>query len=332
MQQQDAKELLRKFREGLATEAEKNLLEDWALFGKLKELDLTAEEIENELSLIDEGLPLHKERPLKLWPRIAAAAAIFVFIGVTALFYNHTNKLPKTAIGPGNELVFASPIGKKTSFSLADGTKIILNGGSKLIVLKGFNTNNREVLLDGEGYFKVVHNNKQPFTVHTKRIDVRDIGTEFNVAAYQDDKNTEIALIKGAVEVTVNNKVQSKVLMVPNEKFIITNNPNIISKDNKNLVEKPFTVKPLAISAVSNSLAETDWAQNKLTFDDLPFEDIALQMERWYGVKFVFKNQAVRIYHFTASFDKEDITQVLEALKLSGNFNYRKEGNVISIY
>ncbi|MGZ3756279.1 MAG: FecR family protein [Mucilaginibacter sp.] len=332
MQQQNAKELLRKYREGLATEAEQNLLEDWALFGKLKELDLTDEEIETELSLIGKDLPLYKERRLNLWPRIAAAAAVLIFIGAAVLFFNRANKQTKTAIGTRNELVFVSPIGKKTSFSLADGSKIILNGGSKLIVSKGFNINNREVLLDGEGYFRVVHNSKQPFTVHTKRIDVRDIGTEFNVAAYQEDKNTEIALIKGAVEVTVNDKVQSKVLMAPNQKFVIANNANINNKDNKILIEKPFIIRPLAISAVSNSLAETDWAQNKLTFDDLAFEDIALQMERWYGVKFVFENQAVRIYHFTASFDREDITQVLEALKLSGNFNYRKEGNVISIY
>src|SRR5476651_1705217 len=130
MQQQNAKELLRKYREGLATEAEKNLLEDWALFGKLKELDLTDEEIEAELSLIDKGLPLYKEKPLKLWPRIAAAAAILIFIMAAAWFYNgrHSPNISNANL----ELVYISPLGKKTSFRLADGSKIILNGGSKL--------------------------------------------------------------------------------------------------------------------------------------------------------------------------------------------------------
>src|ERR1700761_2955579 len=294
MQQQDAKELLRKYREGLATEAEKTLLEDWVLFGKLKELDLTDEEIKAELSLIDEVLPLYKERRLKLWPRIAAAAAILTFIMAAAWFYN--GRRAQNISNPNSELVFVSPLGRKTSFKLADGSKIILNGGSKLTVIKSFNGNKRDVQLDGEGYFEVVHNNKKPFIVHTNRIEVKDIGTEFNIKAYSTDKTTEAALIKGAIEITVNDKIngndkiKSKVLLAPNEKFVIANSEKAEIAKDENLSKKSFTVSPLAISAVSNSIAETDWAQNKLTFDDLPFEDIAAQMERWYGIKLTINN------------------------------------------
>jgi len=330
MQQQDAKELLRKYREGLATEAEKTLLEDWVLFGKLKELDLTDEEIEAELSLIGEGLPLYKERRLKLWPRIAAAAAILTFIMAAAWFYN--GKRAPNISNPNAELVFASPLGRKTSFKLADGSKIILNGGSKLTVAKGFNIDSRDVQLDGEGYFVVVHNSKKPFILHTKQIDIQDIGTEFNIKAYSADKTTETSLIKGAIEITVNDKIKSKVLLAPNEKFVIDNSEKAVIAKGENLPKKSFTVSPLVISAVSNSVAETDWAQNKLTFDDLPFEDIAAQMERWYGVKLVINNQQLKRIKFTATFGKENITQVLDALKLTANFNYRKEDDEIIIY
>jgi ferric-dicitrate binding protein FerR (iron transport regulator) len=97
-------------------------------------------------------------------------------------------------------------------------------------------------------------------------------------------------------------------------------------------VKAPFVVRNITKNTDGNSVVETDWTQNKLTFFNQPFDEIAIQMERWYGVKINIANPDVKSYHFTATFDHEDITQVLEALKLSGNFKYRKEDNIISIY
>jgi ferric-dicitrate binding protein FerR (iron transport regulator) len=97
-------------------------------------------------------------------------------------------------------------------------------------------------------------------------------------------------------------------------------------------VKVPFAVRNITRNTDGNSVVETDWTQNKLTFFDQRFDEITVQMERWYGVKIDILNPDLKGYHFTATFDHEDITEVLKALKLSGNFKYRKEGNVISIY
>jgi ferric-dicitrate binding protein FerR (iron transport regulator) len=176
----------------------------------------------------------------------------------------------------------------------------------------------------------VVHNAQKTFTVHTAKINIKDIGTIFNVKAYAADKTTEASLIKGAIEITLNNKAKSKILLTPNNKLVLLNNLNVAGDSKK--VKAPFAVRNITRNTDGNSVVETDWTQNKLTFFDQRFDEITVQMERWYGVKIDILNPDVKGYHFTATFDHEDITEVLKALKLSGNFKYRKEGNVISIY
>lgn len=228
-------------------------------------------------------------------------------------------------------LSYSSPLGQKKLITLNDGTKIILNGGSKLTVVSNYNISRRDVILEGEGYFDVMHNAQKPFTVHTAKINIKDIGTIFNIKAYPSDKTTEASLIKGAVEITLNNKSKSKILLSPNNKLVLLNNHELNVTAGKATVKAPFVVRNITKNTDGNS-AETDWTQNKLTFYDQSFDEIAVQMERWYGVKINIINPAVKEYHYTATFDHEDITQVLEALQLSGNFKYRKEDNVISIY
>ncbi|WP_183557915.1 FecR family protein [Mucilaginibacter sp. SP1R1] len=262
---------------------------------------------------------------------------VMVLTGIAACFlivfavYLFKVKKSKESITNG-ALSFSSPLGKKKSIILTDGTKIILNGGSKLTVAGNYNISQRDVILEGEGYFDVIHNAQKPFTVHTAKINIKDIGTIFNVKAYATDKTTEASLIKGAVEITLNNKTKSKILLNPNHKLVLLNNKDLNIAEGKKTVKELFIVRKVTKNTDGNSVVETDWTQNKLTFSDQPFDEIAVQMERWYGVKIDIINPDVRAYHFTATFDHEDITQVLEALKLSGNFKYRKEDNVISIY
>jgi transmembrane sensor len=134
MQQKDAKELLHKYREGLATEAEKDLLGDWVLFGKLKELDLTDEEIETELSIIDNGLPLYKVRRLKLWPRIAAAAAILLSLSFGTYFLLH-KKISDDQVAQ-NQIHDIAPGGNKAILTLSNGKQIILDQAKNGVLVK----------------------------------------------------------------------------------------------------------------------------------------------------------------------------------------------------
>jgi ferric-dicitrate binding protein FerR (iron transport regulator) len=272
-------------------------------------------------------IPL-KRSNMNLVMALTGIAACFLIVFAVYLFKSKKGK--ESIIS--EVLSFSSPLGRKKSITLTDGTKVILNGGSKLTVAGDYNVSRRDVILEGEGYFDVVHNAQKTFTVHTAKINIKDIGTIFNVKAYVADKTTEASLIKGAIEITLNNKAKSKVLLTPNNKLVLLNNKDMNVTGDSKTVKVPFAVRNITRNTDGNSVVETDWTQNKLTFFDQRFDEITVQMERWYGVKIDILNPDVKGYHFTATFDHEDITEVLKALKLSGNFKYRKEGNVISIY
>ncbi|OCX54376.1 hypothetical protein BEL04_08960 [Mucilaginibacter sp. PPCGB 2223] len=259
------------------------------------------------------------------------AACMLVAFGLFLFKKNKTNQALVT------DLSYNTPLGKKLTLKLTDGSVVTLNSGSSLVVSKDFNLHKRDVTLIGEGYFVVAHNEAKPFVVHTKKINVKDIGTEFNIKAYATDKTTEASLIKGRIEITINNNAvakrlhQNTIVLLPNNKFIIDNNVTGSPGEQKT-VKQPFAISHITTNASTNSVVETDWKENKLTFYDSSLDDIALQMERWYGVKIQITSPAIKAYRFTATFDHEDIIQVLEALKLSSNFNYRKEDSVIIIY
>lgn len=125
MQPKNAKELLKKYREGTATDAEKELLGDWVLFGKLKTLDLTDEELEQELALLDAGLDLHRKKVTRLWPRIAAAASIILALSIGGYFIVHKEK-PAQQIAQ-NQIHDIAPGSNKATLTLSDGRKIILS-------------------------------------------------------------------------------------------------------------------------------------------------------------------------------------------------------------
>jgi transmembrane sensor len=306
-----------------------NFRQDYELFQKAFGM---SQSVNVKPLLFDQDIAPVKSNNKQLYTLLGLAASLLIIC--TLYFINLPGK-PKADIVA--DAVYFNAAGKKISIKLADGTLVVLNGASTLKVSKNYNHQNREVTLEGEGYFTVVHDNKKPFIVHTAQINVRDIGTEFNVKAYHNDKTTEASLIHGAIEITGNNKLlagKKPIVLTPNKKFVMLNNIAVKPGDkNIAIAKEPYKIKSLTTNVGSSaSIVETDWTQNRLSFYDERLEDIAIRMERWYGVKVLITNDAAKQYRFTASFDNETILQVLQALQLSGNFNYRKEKDVISIY
>jgi len=136
MHKTDAEQLLKKYREGAATEDEKALLGDWVLFGRLKELNLSDEELEKELSLLDKSLPLFKKPVVRLWPRIAAAASILVLLSVGG--YYGLKKHNASVEFAHNLKHDIKPGGNKAILTLGNGRQIILtNAGNGLLAQQG---------------------------------------------------------------------------------------------------------------------------------------------------------------------------------------------------
>ncbi len=236
----------------------------------------------------------------------------------------------------------ATKNGSKTNIILPDGTKVWLNAGSNLTYDSSYGKSIREVSLSGEGFFDVVKNKEKPFIIHAASINIKVLGTEFNVKSYPSEKTTEASLIRGSIEVTFRDKPNKTVILKPNEKIVVDNikkveaviqshtqNNEVKVKD----VADGFAVKNLTYESKTGDVIETSWVDNKLIFQDESFDDIARQLERWYGVSINFENGQLKENHLTGSFKNETIRQALDALKFTATFNYSIDNNNnITIY
>lgn len=229
--------------------------------------------------------------------------------------------------------------GTRTKIKLPDGSDVWLNAGSKLNYDKSFDGNLREVYLTGEAYFDVVRNEEKPFIIHTSRINVRVLGTQFNVKAYEEDKTTETSLIKGSVEVFLKNDPSKKYLLKPNQKLVLSNESlRVKEKPAGDVVNNQLTFNPRAEITELNYLSDTktdvesSWTRNILSFEDELFSEVAKKMERWYDVTIQFKNKRWEREYMSGSFEQESLEQAMKALKYTTGFNFKIEGKVITIY
>lgn len=224
--------------------------------------------------------------------------------------------------------------GSKTNIVLPDGTKVWLNSGSKLTYDKQFDNLTRDVVLTGEAYFDVVHNPDKPFIIHTRAMDIKVLGTEFNVKSYPDERTTETSLIRGSIEVTLKDKRAEKIMLKPNEKLVITNEeilePTLSAKNKK--TETPIiNLGHIKYFSLDSTILETSWVENRMVFEDESFGDLAKKMERWYGVTFSFADNDVQQLRFTGNFQNETIEEALSAMQITAAFRYRVDYKKVTI-
>lgn len=228
--------------------------------------------------------------------------------------------------------------GSTSRVELPDGSMVWLNAGSKLTYTRDFGKKLREVSLSGEGYFDVTRMKDKPFIIHTANINIRVLGTAFNVKAYPEDKKTETSLIHGSIEVTINNRPDNKIILSPSEKLVVENEPvNPAALRNKNphsnlIPTLPVvSVNKLWYSPEDSTLAETDWMSNRLIFRDESFDELAVRMERRYGVEIEIANESLKDERLNGIFETESVSQALEALKEMIPFKYERKGDRIFI-
>ncbi len=278
------------------------------------------------------------QKKSKKWLAVVLMAVLFFVIVLGIFSYNKYNTpsleqpIAKSEISTKN--------GSRTKIQLPDGTSVWLNSSSKLTYdNENFGTKIREVSLVGEAYFDVVKNPSKPFIIHTSKMDIKVLGTVFNVKSYPTDKTTETSLIHGSVEVTLNDR-QEKIMLKPNEKLIINNddskaldaNTGTKSKKVFTTVTKPIIeLSHLTLYPSDNSIVETGWVNNKLIFTNETLEDIAAKMQRWYSKTIIIKNEKLKKELLTGSFQNETMQQALKALQFTTRFNYRIEKDTITI-
>jgi transmembrane sensor len=268
-------------------------------------------------------------RPNWKWRYLAAAATLLIAILTGFFFIPDNNKDMATLHADEQTRQVNCPPGSKTKVLLPDSSTVWLNSGSRIVYNEGFGKTNRNLVLSGEAYFDV-KKSLTPFIIKTANIQIKVLGTAFNVRSYPHEKKTETALIHGSVEILLDKRPDERIVLKPNEKITINNQEEIAGKKNRPSAE-PLIILGSVTTHDDSSIAETQWIENKLVFQSESFGDLAMKMEARYGVRFRFASEALKNRRFTGVFGEESITEALEALQYSSPFQFTISGNVVTI-
>jgi transmembrane sensor len=236
--------------------------------------------------------------------RIAASIAFIMILSAVTFFAVDILK-QKSISTVWNEK--RTVMGEYIVFNLLDGTRITLNADSKLKYPARFGEESREVYLNGEAYFEVVHDAHKPFIVHTEDISTIDIGTKFNVKAFPNEENIIVSLEEGKVEVSTNEsgvKKENKVL-APSQQLIYDKEKEASRIDS-------FDFQKVI-----------GWKDNILIFDNEQLSDVLISLERYFGVKFEIADQSFASRPVKANFRNESLWTVTEVIKKATGLTYK---------
>lgn len=207
-----------------------------------------------------------------------------------------------------NQLIV--PRGGEYRITLSDGTRVWLNAASVLTFPPVFAGNERKVRLVGEAFFEVTPDTARPFIVATARMDIKVLGTSFNVSVYEDEETVHTTLVKGSVEVQ---PVQQEVIMLkPGEQACLAGNR--------------MTVKAV------NTRQFTSWIDGKFMFCNTALEEISKQISRWYDVDIFFSSEQVKTICFTGAILRfEPLEELIRMIENTSNVRFSVKGKTIVI-
>ena len=290
--------------------------------------------------LQDSYYKLSARRTLRKALQIAAIIVFLYSIAGTFIIVKRNLKKEYTEI--------RTKRGEKSFLKLADGTLIWLNSETVFRYPSRLDSKNVRVFLDGEAYFDVAKNPNRNFIVQASSLDIAVIGTSFNVKSYSMDNTIETTLEEGKISITGKmgtKQIKDPVILIPNQRATFIKNS--LEYSVKNITDPPVdredtqshtierintVIGPQIIRTEQiDSKQYTSWKDGKMMFKSKRFEDLALQMERWYDIKIEITDQELKDIRYTGVFEKETIEQALHALSLSLPFHYEIDQNIITI-
>jgi ferric-dicitrate binding protein FerR (iron transport regulator) len=200
-------------------------------------------------------------------------------------------------------------VGGQYQLTLPDGSKVWLNAATKLKYPSRFASNERKVEIDGEAYFEVVKNDKQPFRVVLQDgSTVSVLGTHFNVMSYTNETEKEITLLEGKVAVEKNNSVEN---LEPGTQAIVKTDA----------ITKRTGIDTEEITA---------WKNGLFVFHDATIESIMKQVERWYDAKVVYQGDVKQLFN-ASILRSEPLSKLLRLLELNGYVHFKIENKTIYV-
>lgn len=311
-------EVLPRYCEGLATEVEICLVEEWIgkdeshrkIVNHIHMLNLAADTL-HIMQSIDTERALKKvksrtkKKEITWWEwtqRIAALLFIPLLIGALMLYFNHNKPLEVAQM-----IEIKTNPGMTTSVVLPDSTVVYLNSESTLRYPSNFGKDIREVKLTGEAYFDVTKDRDRLFVISTPhQAQIEVYGTSFNVEAYDNDR-ISTTLVEGQVGFLFKDKAGASV--------------KIDLEPHQKLVYKPTSGE----TQVSKTSCESEiaWKEGKIVFYDTSMDEILLTLSKRFNVEFVVKNKHLEEYSFTGTFTTQRLEHIMEYFKRSSRINWR---------
>ncbi|WP_162340537.1 FecR family protein [Cyclobacterium salsum] len=241
------------------------------------------------------------------------ASILLLALGVGFFASRYTLPEPTVEIPqPVKKVVFNNPPGVKSSISLADGTRVMLNAGSSLSYEESRFKAVRDVFLEGEAFFEVAHDPGRPFTVNAGGVNTTALGTSFNIMAYKDEKQM-VSLVTGKVSIALPNSKKEEILLAPKEAISISPDKMLVSRTK------------------FDEDAILAWTRKTIVFEDTKLVEAIRALENWYGVRFHFQNQPKPGKRLSGKFHNETLENVLEGLSYTAGLDFRIEKDQVNI-
>jgi len=310
------KEILQRYVEGNVTPEEIITVVDWLDTDENNVREFMALHKLNDISLLNQPenqTDISKKKKTISFRQIGyelakIAAILIIFWGGTKLYETTTTKEDVITY----QTLYV-PAGQRAELLLPDSTRVWLNARSKLVYPISFGKGTRHVELNGEAYFDVIHNEKQPFVVKTSLMDIQVLGTEFNVTAYSGSSDFEVSLLRGSIELSSPN-LSSGYRMKEKENIKLQNN-----------------------KLISKNISDYDyfrWKEGLICFNNESVATIIEKLKLYYDIDIEVYNPKFMNSRYSGKFrTKDGIEQVLKVLQIEHKFTYTKNNdlNLITI-
>ena len=249
-----------------------------------------------------------RRRSWSVVKRVVAVAAVVVLVCMAGFYgANIVDRMQQPVI-------MRTGIGERVQVELPDGSKVWMNACSEIAYTRKVFSSERNLAIKGEAYFEVAKMKYAPFIVHCDELDIRVLGTKFNVRANVDDDLLTTTLVQGSIQVS-SPMIREDVLMKPNQQFVFN------KRTHKG-----------ELSMTNRAGVATNWTKGRFYFFKESFEEIAKSLERNYNISITFKDDEIRRKKFICEFDASDnIYRILSILQMTGKFDYNISGRHVEI-
>ncbi len=311
--------LVGKYLAGKESEKERAQLKDWLkedlrhqkLFNTMKKQASIADAMEefsaydNESAwkrYTDKITALSLRKALFRWK---VAAIFFFLVGCTGMLAYLTSEWTHFLQRNESYTTVTTNNGQNSKIILPDSSVVWINSGSTLSYNTNFAAKNRNIRLSGQAFFKVSRNEKMPLIVTSNDLQVKVLGTEFDVSAYPEDQNINVVLESGSVKLLHTKDKSFDYTLIPGEKAEFN-------------VER----RSLSVSKVNN-YNYTSWKDRILIFQDASMREVINKMERWYNIQIEVENENIYKLIFNATIVNESMKDIFDLIKFTCAVNYK---------